>query len=103
MAGLLTQLSARELLNELKSMERAIGREQPIVRWGPRRIDFDISVFGDQIIAEHDLTVPHSGVPRRNFVLYPLADIAPTLLIPRFGRVSELLESVDQTGIEPVT
>jgi 2-amino-4-hydroxy-6-hydroxymethyldihydropteridine diphosphokinase len=103
MAGLLTQLSARELLSELKALERAIGREQPIVRWGPRRIDFDISVFGDQVIAEDDLTVPHAGVPHRNFVLYPLSDIAPTLLIPRLGRVSELLGRVDQAGIEPIT
>jgi 2-amino-4-hydroxy-6-hydroxymethyldihydropteridine diphosphokinase len=103
MAGLLTQLSARELLIELKALERSIGREQPIVKWGPRRIDFDISVFGDQVIAEDDLTVPHAGVPHRNFVLYPLADIAPTLLIPRLGRVSELLAQVDATGIEPIT
>lgn len=103
MAGLLTQLSPRELLIELKALERAIGREQPIVRWGPRRIDFDISVFGDQAITEDDLTVPHPGVPHRNFVLYPLADIAPTLLIPRLGRVSELLADVDAAGIEPIT
>lgn len=103
MAGLLTQLTPRELLVQLKALERSIGREQPIVRWGPRRIDFDISVFGDQVIAEDDLTVPHAGVPHRNFVLYPLADIAPTLLIPRLGRVSELLGRVDPSGIEPIT
>jgi 2-amino-4-hydroxy-6-hydroxymethyldihydropteridine diphosphokinase len=103
MAGILTQLSARDLLRELKALESSIGREQPIVRWGPRRIDFDISVFGDQVITEEDLTVPHPGVPQRNFVLYPFADIAPTLLIPRLGRVSELLKRVDQTGIEPIT
>jgi 2-amino-4-hydroxy-6-hydroxymethyldihydropteridine diphosphokinase len=102
MAGLLTRLSARELLVELKALEKAIGREQPIVRWGPRRIDFDISVFGDDVIDEHDLTVPHPGVPQRNFVLYPLADIAPTLLIPRVGRVTELLERIDRAGIEPI-
>ena len=100
MAGVLTQLSARELLIELKALERSIGREQPIVRWGPRRIDFDISVFGDQVIAEDDLTVPHPGVPNRNFVLYPLADIAPTLLIPQLGRVSDLFGRVDASGIE---
>jgi 2-amino-4-hydroxy-6-hydroxymethyldihydropteridine diphosphokinase len=103
MAGLLTQLSARELLGELKALERAIGREQPVVRWGPRRIDFDISVFGDQVIAEDDLTVPHAGVPHRNFVLYPLADLAPTLLIPRLGRVSDLLGRIDHAGIEPIS
>jgi 2-amino-4-hydroxy-6-hydroxymethyldihydropteridine diphosphokinase len=103
MAGLLTKLSARELLVSLKSLEQEIGREQPVVRWGPRRIDFDISVFGDQVIAEEDLVVPHAGVPHRSFVLYPLADIAPTLLVPRLGRVSELLQRVDRTGIEPLT
>ncbi|HEU4654797.1 MAG TPA: 2-amino-4-hydroxy-6-hydroxymethyldihydropteridine diphosphokinase [Steroidobacteraceae bacterium] len=102
MVGMLTQLSARELLQELKSLERSIGREQPIVRWGPRRIDFDISVFGDQVISEDDLTVPHAGVPQRNFVLYPLADIAPTMVVPRLGRVADLLERVDHSGIEPI-
>ncbi len=100
---MLTQLSARELLRELKALERSIGREQPIVRWGPRRIDFDISVFGDQVISEDDLSVPHPGVPQRNFVLYPLADIAPTMVVPRLGRVADLLQRVDHSGIEPIT
>lgn len=102
-AGLLTQLSARELLAELKELERTIGRAEPVVRWGPRRIDFDLLVFGAQQIAETDLTVPHPGVPVRNFVLYPLRDIAPDLHVPGHGSVAMLAARIGDAGICPVT
>jgi 2-amino-4-hydroxy-6-hydroxymethyldihydropteridine diphosphokinase len=89
-AAVLTQLTPRALLQALKQIEARMGRAQPIVRWGPRRIDLDLLVHGDARIDEDDLTVPHRGVPTRNFVLYPLRDIAPTLLVPGYGRVSVL-------------
>lgn len=97
--GLLTQLSAVELLAELKALERALGREAPVVRWGPRRIDFDLSVFGAERIQTEALTVPHPGVPVRNFVLYPLLDIAPDLLVPGHGRIRELASRVATDGL----
>lgn len=97
--GLLTQLSAVELLTELKSLERALGRDTPAVRWGPRRIDFDVSVFGAERIETDTLTVPHPGVPVRNFVLYPLLDIAPDLVVPGHGRVRELASRVATDGL----
>lgn len=97
-AGLLTQLSAHELLFQLKQLEAGIGRVKS-ERWGPRRIDFDLHVFGTERIAEPDLTVPHPGVSVRNFVLYPLADIAPELLVPGHGRVEELARRVGSAGL----
>jgi 2-amino-4-hydroxy-6-hydroxymethyldihydropteridine diphosphokinase len=97
--GLLTQLSAAELLVELKELERALGRDAPVVRWGPRRIDFDLSVFGAERIQTEALTVPHPGVPVRNFVLYPLLDIAPDLFVPGLGRVRELASRVSADGL----
>jgi len=100
-AGLLTQLSARELLVQLKQLEITLGRVETR-RWGPRRIDFDLHVFGAERIAEPDLTVPHPGVSVRNFVLYPLADFAPDLLVPGHGRVEELAQRVGSAGLTPL-
>jgi 2-amino-4-hydroxy-6-hydroxymethyldihydropteridine diphosphokinase len=97
--GLLTRLSALDLLAELKALELALGREAPVVRWGPRRIDFDLLVYGSERIATERLTVPHPGVPLRNFVLYPLLDIAPELLVPGHGRIRELAARVPASGV----
>ena len=98
-AGLLTQLSAPELLLELKNLEQVFGRAAPVVRWGPRRIDFDLLVFGAERIQTETLTVPHPGVTVRNFVLYPLLDIAPDLVVPGHGRVRELASRVSTDGL----
>jgi 2-amino-4-hydroxy-6-hydroxymethyldihydropteridine diphosphokinase len=97
-AGLLTTRSARELLDDLLAIERAMGRRRT-ERWGPRVIDLDLIWIVGTPIAEPGLEVPHPGVRERNFVLYPLADIAPTLVIPGCGRVSELMERVGAEGI----
>lgn len=102
-AGLLTQLTPRELLIRLKELEKAIGRQSPVLRWGPRRIDFDLSVFGAEHVDEADLTIPHPGVQVRNFVLYPLADIAPDLFVPGHGRVRELAKRVGRAGLTPIS
>lgn len=102
-AGVLTQLSAHELLSELKALERNMGREVPVQRWGPRVIDFDLCVFGSQRINTDTLTVPHAGVPVRNFVLYPLLDIAPDLDVPGHGRIRELAARISSAGITPIS
>ena len=98
-AGLLTTLSAMELLIELKRLEQQLGRSAPTVRWGPRIIDFDLSVFGAERVETQRLTLPHPGVPVRNFVLYPLQDIAPELDVPGHGRVRELAARVSAEGL----
>ncbi len=88
-AGLLTTLGARALLDALLETERRMGRNRA-ERWGPRIIDLDLIWMPGEPLHEPGLTLPHPGVTERNFVLYPLADIAPTLTIPGMGRVSDL-------------
>jgi 2-amino-4-hydroxy-6-hydroxymethyldihydropteridine diphosphokinase len=97
-AGLLTNLAAREMLAALLDIERAMGRDRG-VRWGPRIIDLDLLCMPGEVIDEPGLTLPHPGVSVRNFVLYPLRDIAPTLLIPGHGNVMDLSSRVDAAGI----
>ena len=104
-AGLLSQLTARELLEGLLRIEAAMGRIRG-ERWGPRVIDLDLVWMVGEAIDEPEstlrrpgLTLPHPGVSTRNFVLYPLADIAPTLAIPGHGIVSELLRRAGDAGI----
>jgi 2-amino-4-hydroxy-6-hydroxymethyldihydropteridine diphosphokinase len=96
--GLLTQLTARDLLGELLGIERSMGRNRQ-ERWGPRVIDLDLLWLVDAVIDEPGLTVPHPGVSTRNFVLYPLADIAPMIKIPGFGPVLDLKRDAGGDGI----
>jgi len=98
-AGLLTVLAPRGLLQALKRIEGELGRAQPIVRWGPRRIDLDLLLLDDVRMAEPDLAIPHPGLTRRNFVLYPLRDIAPELLVPGEGRVEMLAARAGSAGL----
>jgi 2-amino-4-hydroxy-6-hydroxymethyldihydropteridine diphosphokinase len=97
-AGMLTRLRARELLHSLLQIERTMGRDRN-ERWGPRVIDLDLLWMPGEVVDEPGLTVPHPGVSTRNFVLYPLADIAPTLAIPGHGTVSELMLRAGADGI----
>jgi 2-amino-4-hydroxy-6-hydroxymethyldihydropteridine diphosphokinase len=71
--------TARELLEAAKAAERDAGRK-PSYRWGPREIDIDILLFGDERIDEPDLRVPHPGLWERDFVLRPLAELRPDIL-----------------------
>lgn len=98
-AGLLTQLDARELLGELQALERAMGRTGPLVRWGPRSIDLDLLAMGSDELSEPAICLPHPGVHERDFVLYPLAELAPELWIPGRGRVEALARRVANRGI----
>ena len=99
-AGLLTTAEPRHLLASLQDIERRLGKTPPAVRWGPRVIDLDLLVLGDLRVAEVGLVLPHPDLHRRNFVLYPLAEIAAELQVPGLGRVSRLLEGVPAAGIE---
>lgn len=100
-AGVLTQLTARELLEALLGIERSMGRVRH-ARWGPRIIDLDLVWMPGFAIEEADFTLPHPGVSERNFVLYPLFDIAPTLDIPGHGRVAELKARVGGGGMSVI-
>ena len=97
--GLLTQLDAPTLLQEAKNIERALGRPEKHEHWGPRIIDLDILVYGREKRADPALTIPHPGIVERNWVLYPLADIAPSLDIPGVGRVAVLKGSIAPEGL----
>jgi 2-amino-4-hydroxy-6-hydroxymethyldihydropteridine diphosphokinase len=99
-AGLLTALEPAELLASLQALETSLGRERPVVRWGPRRIDLDLLVHGSARITQPGLELPHPGIAERAFVLAPLAEIAPDLDVPGVGRVSALLAKVDSSELE---
>ena len=99
-AGLLTRSTPEDLLSALRNLERELGREPPRERWGPRIIDLDLLVVGREERATETLTLPHPGIADRDFVLYPLADVAPDLDIPRLGRVAALRDRVANRGIE---
>ena len=96
--GLLTQLTARALLDALLDIERGMGRVRQ-ERWGPRLIDLDLLWMVDALSEESGPTLPHPGVSMRNFVLYPLNDIAPELDIPGLGRVADLKRGSGADGI----
>jgi 2-amino-4-hydroxy-6-hydroxymethyldihydropteridine diphosphokinase len=98
-AGLLTQLPVDEFFRALRALERQLGRAPPTVRWGPRRIDLDLLLFDALQLPGPALRLPHPGVVQRNFVLYPLCEVAPDLVVPGSGCVRELRSRVDRAGI----
>jgi 2-amino-4-hydroxy-6-hydroxymethyldihydropteridine diphosphokinase len=102
-AGLLTRLEPAAFLAALKDLEARLGREAPVVRWGPRRIDLDLLVLGGSRVESPELRLPHPGIAERAFVLVPLAEIAPDLDVPGVGRVRALLARADAGGVERLT
>jgi 2-amino-4-hydroxy-6-hydroxymethyldihydropteridine diphosphokinase len=99
-AGLLTQRTPEELLGDLRALEVELGRAAPRERWGPRVIDLDLLVVGRETRGTDVLTLPHAGIAQRDFVLYPLADVAPDLEVPGLGSVRELRARVANRGLE---
>ena len=92
-----TSLTPRALLDALRTIECRAGRVRG-VRNGPRVLDLDLLLYGDRIVDEPDLVVPHPRLHERAFVLLPLADVAPELDVPGHGRVRDLLARVDASG-----
>jgi len=87
-----TTLSARELLDRLLAVERELGRTRSEeARWGPRTIDLDLLLYGDERVREPGLVVPHPRLAERGFALDPLAELDPALEIPGTGSVRALL------------
>jgi 2-amino-4-hydroxy-6-hydroxymethyldihydropteridine diphosphokinase len=96
-AGLLTLLPPERLLEELLALERRQGRDRSSgLRWGPRCIDLDLLVHGDAVLATGSLVLPHPGIATRNFVLFPLREIAPGLRIPGLGPVWRLAAALER-------
>ncbi|CCN45182.1 2-amino-4-hydroxy-6-hydroxymethyldihyropteridine pyrophosphokinase [Vibrio nigripulchritudo MADA3029] len=94
-----TSLTPLELLNSTQKIELEQGRVRKDERWGPRTLDLDIVLYGNEVIDSERLTVPHYGMKVREFVLYPLAEIAPSLTLPDGTQLQTLLKQVDRNGL----
>ena len=101
-AAVVTTLSPLDLLGELQSIENRQGRERGDVRWGPRVIDLDLLVYSREKVGLPELSVPHPGIGERNFVLLPLVEIAPDLVIPGLGRVASIPVNMDEPSISRI-
>jgi 2-amino-4-hydroxy-6-hydroxymethyldihydropteridine diphosphokinase len=102
-ACLSTRFAPRALLAALQGIEIAHGRHRDGTRWGPRPLDLDILLYGDERIDEPGLRIPHPEMARRAFVLVPLADVAPAgLAIPGTGTLGDLLARCPREGIAPL-
>lgn len=98
-----TGLSARVLLDALHEIEKKQGRHRKgVQRWGPRTLDLDILLYGDEKINIESLVVPHPELHKRNFVLLPLNEIEPGIEIPGIGPVSQLLDELVTSDIEKI-
>jgi len=99
-AAVSTWLAPRILLDKLLEIEEKHGRVRSEgEKWGPRELDLDLLLYGDERMDEPGLHLPHPRLHERAFVLVPLAEIAPTLQIPGKGNVSDLLAAVDASGV----
>ncbi|WP_447881433.1 2-amino-4-hydroxy-6-hydroxymethyldihydropteridine diphosphokinase [Serratia fonticola] len=94
-----TQLPPEQLLDHTQAIERNQGRVRKDERWGPRTLDLDMMLYGDLVIDTDRLTVPHYGLKQREFMLYPLADIAPDLVFPDGETLAECLQRVPKNGM----
>jgi 2-amino-4-hydroxy-6-hydroxymethyldihydropteridine diphosphokinase len=98
-ARVVTWLEPPALLTELQRIETEMGRCRDGGRWGPRLLDLDILLYGAVRIDEPGLRIPHPGIAERDFVLFPLREIAPDLEIPDLGIVSQLCRTVSADGL----
>lgn len=94
-ARLRTALAPHELLAALQDLEATAGRVRTGQRWGPRPLDLDLLLWGQRVVADDRLILPHPGIAERAFVLLPMAELAPDLAIPGVGRVEDLLARID--------
>ena len=93
--ALQTALSADMLLDHTQRIELQQGRVRKAERWGPRTLDLDIMLFGDEVIHSERLTVPHYDMKRRGFMLWPLFEIAPQLSFPDGETLSAVLQQLN--------
>ena len=94
-----TELSAYDLLQSLHDIEDEFGRKR-IRHWGERTLDLDLLLFDNETHQKPDLTVPHPGIYERSFVLYPLAEIAPAIVLPNGKTVTEQAKTLTESGLD---
>jgi 2-amino-4-hydroxy-6-hydroxymethyldihydropteridine diphosphokinase len=90
-----TDLEPRALLDVCQGIERQLGREESAIRWGPRVIDLDILLFGDEKVSEPDLEIPHPRILQRRFVLVPMLEIDPDVTDPWGTRYADALDEAE--------
>lgn len=98
-----TQLSPIDLLDKTQAIELTLGRIRKDERWGPRTLDLDLLLYANETIDSPRLTIPHYGMKVREFVLYPLAEIAPNLHFPDGTSLNSLLKKVDRNALEIIS
>ena len=102
-AALRTTLAPRALLELLQAIEREHGRDRSREqRWGPRTLDLDLLAVDGVVLDTSALQLPHPRLAERAFVLVPWAEIAPEVVVPGLGRVADLRDAVDRSGIEAI-
>ncbi len=105
-AMLETQRTPQQLLSDLLAIERVAGRDRQADgsdRWGPRTLDLDLLLYGDAVISEPGLHVPHPHLHERAFALVPLLEIAPGAVIPGIGPAQQALAKMEPGEVEAVT
>lgn len=101
-AALDTTLEPEALLDALQAIEQIHQRVRKI-HWGPRTLDLDLLLYGDQVISTPRLTVPHAFMIERNFVLWPLAELAPELFLPDGRSLNDILEHCPMGTLEKIS
>jgi 2-amino-4-hydroxy-6-hydroxymethyldihydropteridine diphosphokinase len=96
-----TILTPHKLLDELQKIEQQHGRVRNR-HWGERTLDLDVLVYGEQILNDDRLAVPHPGIAERAFVVYPLAELDRDLVIPGLGKVGQLVKTCPRDGLQQV-
>lgn len=99
-AGVETSLPALELLDRMQEIEDRQGRVRDGTRWGPRTLDLDLLLYGEEQINNKRLTVPHPEMQNRDFVLIPLQEIAPDMFVPGLGPLSGLVNRIERHVLE---
>ena len=94
-----TSLTPMELLDQTQAIELDQGRVRKTERWGARTLDLDILLYAQEVIESERLTVPHYGMKDREFVVYPLLEIAPNLYLPCGTKLKELIKTVPLNGL----
>jgi 2-amino-4-hydroxy-6-hydroxymethyldihydropteridine diphosphokinase len=94
-ARVFTELPPRAVLERLLAVEQRLGRVRTSERFGPRTIDLDLLVYADEVVDEDGLRVPHPRLAERRFVLEPLVELDPELVVPGLGRVRDLLAKLE--------